>query len=135
MSDYLRVEVEGSAALAAAFESTPDQVHEVLIEVVGDAGEQLRDDWRKGARKSAGRHGKRYPASITSTVSADAGRLYADVGPEEDRRQGGMGRGFEYGSVHTPPHPDGAAAFAVSVPRFEKAVDDAVDRILHGAFG
>lgn len=135
MSDYLRVEVEGSAALAMAFESTPEQVQEVLIEVVEHSGQQLRDDWRKGARRTGRRHGRRYPTSITSTVGADAGRLYVDVGPEEDRRQGGMGRGFEYGSVHTPPHPDGATAFAANIEPFAKAVDDAIDGILRGEFG
>lgn len=135
MSDHLEVRVEGADGLAAAFEAAPGQAREVLIEVLDTSGTRLRDDWRRLARKSARRHGKRYPSSITSEVSADEGVLFADVGPDSALPQGGMGRGFEYGSVHTAPHPDGATAFAANVEPFERAVDDAVDRILRGAFG
>jgi hypothetical protein len=127
VSDHLEIEVEGADGLAAAFERAPGETAELLITVVDEGGQHLR--------KSGGRHGKHYPASITADTMVTEGAIYADVGPDRSRRQGGMGRGFEYGSVHTGPHPDGAAAFAANVEPFTQAVDDAVDRALHGAFG
>jgi hypothetical protein len=60
------------------------------------------------ARQSAGRHGKHYPASITSSLNRGGG-LFGNVysgeyGPDPMRPQGGMS--FEWGSRNQRPHLD-----------------------------
>lgn len=62
---------------------------------------------QRGAKRrikswSRGRYLKHYPRSITNEM---VDTLEAEVGPDASRKQGGMGRGVEFGSVHTAPAP------------------------------
>lgn len=126
----LNITVEGADELAAALELAPAEVSTSLFEVLDDSAQRLQDDWRRGARRSAGSHGKYYPRSITHDLHRADGAIWADIGPDSSMPQGGMGRGFEYGSVHTAPHPDGAVAFAGNAQRFYDAVGQRVDEII-----
>lgn len=78
----------------------------------------LRDLWRANATETAGKHGRRYPASITAETIPSFGDAVVDVGPESSKPQGGMGPGFEYGSVNQKPHLDGKRAGDVVEPQF-----------------
>jgi hypothetical protein len=77
----------------------------------------VKAGWRENARVSAGAHGRHYPNSITYSTRIGAGWVEAEIGPESGRTQGGMGRGFEYGSRNQPPHLDGNRAADVEEPR------------------
>lgn len=68
---------------------------------------------------STGAHLKHYPKSIGYDM---IGPLEAEVGPDASKPQGGMGRGVEFGSVHTPPKPHMFPAAEVEEPLFEKNV-------------
>ena len=114
----LDVTVEGDDEVVAGLEALPGELSADLAGVVDDAGRRLRDGWRRNARRSARRHGRYYPASITNGLYQQEGSIYADVGPENALPQGRMGRGFEYGSVNQPPHYDGSLAFATERPKF-----------------
>jgi hypothetical protein len=98
----------------------------LLAAVVKESAAELEKRWKANARRTAGRHGRLYPDAITTTVHG----LEAEVGPESDRPQGGMGRGFEYGSSNQPPHNDGGRAAQVVEPLFYKAVDDVLGKLL-----
>lgn len=99
---------------------------------VRQSGRELRDEARSRARKTAGRHGKYYPASITDEVRMGDGGIFAEVGPDPDKPQGGMS--FEYGSANQPPHNDINGAADVMEPKFVAAVEKAIDDLLtaHG---
>ncbi|HEY9473590.1 MAG TPA: hypothetical protein VIS06_07015, partial [Mycobacteriales bacterium] len=58
------------------------------------------------------------PLSIGYDLVARAATIEATIGPDPSRPQGGMGPGFEFGSVHQPPHLDGKRALDAEEPRF-----------------
>ena len=70
------------------------------------------------ATATAGTHGKHYPKSITAERTLSIGSIGVEVGPDSGMPQGGMGPGFEYGSVNQPPHLDGNKAADVHEPQF-----------------
>ena len=61
---------------------------------------------RANARRTAGKHGKHYPRSITEEMKlfGGLGLIAGEYGPDEALRQGGMS--FEGGSRNQPPHLD-----------------------------
>lgn len=71
-----------------------------------------------------------YPRAITYEMEQGADYVQADIGPESGKPQGGMGRGVEFGSVHTPPTPHLFPAFEAEEPRYLKAIGQAVNRSL-----
>jgi len=101
-----------------------------LLDVLGDEAQALQKLWRANARASAGPHGKWYPSSIDYEVRLGEGSLYAEIGPNIAKRQGGMGRGFEYGSIRQPPHLDGARTYAVRAQPYTRAVEGRVGSLL-----
>ncbi len=118
--------VSGADEVALGLEALPHELNADLAKVVKDSADRLQRQWRSNARKTARRHGKRYPSSITTSLYEQEGSVYADIGPQNDKLQGRMGPGFEYGSVHQSPHYDGALAFADEEPKFTQAVAEHV---------
>ncbi len=108
---------------AAAHRSLAD-----LHRAVGQSAKRLETGWRDNARTTAGRHGHRYPDSITSDVRYGLGSIVGEVGPDMARSQGTMGRGFEFGSINQPPHLDGTQAADEEEPRFQASILDAATR-------
>ena len=117
-------------ALEQDLRHAPMRVQRRVPAVVDQAAANVERGWRDNARRTAGRHGRHYPASIDHDASWVAGGYEARVGPRNDRPQGSMGPGFEYGSVNQPPHLDGNQAADVELPRFEKALADLAGEIL-----
>lgn len=130
MSDDIEITLDGDEELRAAFEVAPHTLASALLRAVDGSAAALQRDWRSGARRSSGTHGRHYPSSITHDVTIQDGAVTADIGPERGKLQGSMGAGFEYGSVHQPPHLDGATAFADNAARFEDTVQAAVDDVI-----
>ena len=54
----------------------------------------------------------------------------AEVGPEVDKLQGGMGRGVEFGSAKTAPIAHLFPALDAEIPRYEQQLARAIDRAL-----
>ncbi|WP_157253209.1 hypothetical protein [Nonomuraea typhae] len=98
--------------------------------VVERHAKALGEQWRKNARATARRHGKRYPSSITAGQVPTASAIEWEIGPESMLPQGGMGRGFEYGSRNQPPHWDGARAAIQEEPKFVASIDEVVRSLL-----
>lgn len=118
------------AELQRALEEAPQELADGLFRAVDDSAAKLQRDWRSNARKTARRHGKHYPSSITHDLQLEDGAISADIGPDRAMLQGEMGPGFEYGSVNQPPHMDGAIAFARNVQNFGDMVDDAIRAVV-----
>lgn len=125
----LHVDIDDDG-LQRALEIAPEELAKGLLHAVDDSAAALQRDWRSNARKTARRHGKHYPSSITHDLTMHEGSVSADIGPDRALPQGGMGQGFEYGSVNQPPHMDGAVAFARNAQKFESAVQDAIDTVV-----
>ncbi|MEV0382418.1 hypothetical protein [Nonomuraea sp. NPDC050643] len=113
---------ENEVLLKAAIEA-----HLGSSDVVKDQALRFRNDWRDNARQSAGAHGKHYPSSITAEKVGDAAW---EIGPDSALPQGGMGAGFEWGSVNQPPHNDMGQAIVAVPERLESAVKQWSEKLL-----
>jgi hypothetical protein len=113
---------ENNVLLKSAIEA-----HLGASDVVKEQATKFRNDWRTNARQSAGAHGKHYPHSITAEKVGDT---EWEVGPDSALQQGGMGRGFEWGSVNQPPHNDMGQAIVQVPDRLESAVKQWSEKLL-----
>jgi hypothetical protein len=95
-------------------------------------GEQGIGNVRRNARRclrswSRGKYLKHYPRSFSDEKVGD---LEWEAGPDASKKQGKMGRGVEFGSVHTAPSPHWLPAADEEEPKIEKKVDRVVARHL-----
>ena len=116
-------------ALAGDLSEVGGKAVPALREVMSQAGEAFADEWRANARETSGSHGIHYPDSIDSDLVFDLRGISVDVGPNADKKQGSMGRGFEFGSQNQPPHLDGLRALDGMQMRTERAVDAAIGHL------
>lgn len=121
-SEFKRLALEMRASAVAALPAARAGVQE------GTA--LVRAAWVANARATSGSHGRHYPASITAETRTLATSALGDVGPDSSRPQGGMGRGFEFGSVNQPPHLDGAKALDANESKIEGLLNAAVLKVL-----
>jgi hypothetical protein len=126
----MHIQVQGIDQLAHDMDHAGTKVTDELYPVVKRALQNIKTGWRRRARASAGAHGKHYPRAIDYDIARLGMRIDGEVGPNAGMPQGGMGRGFEYGSIHTPPKPDGDAALAEEEPKFAAQAEAAVLRAL-----
>ena len=94
------------------------------------AGEAFAREWSANARETSGQHGVHYPNSIDSELVFNLSGVSVDVGPDAAKKQGSMGRGFEFGSVNQPPHLDGLRALDGFQQRAERMVDATIGHLL-----
>lgn len=111
--------------LAKDFGNAPRKVAAALYDAYESSGEAFAQDWADNARETSGTHGKWYPDSIDHETRVALG-IYLEVGPNSSKKQGGMGRGFEFGGPNQPAHLDGARALPIMDRRLERAADLAV---------
>lgn len=116
-------------ALARDFTEAGGKVGSALFDAFREGGDAFARDWADNARATAGAHGVHYPDSITSESRLALG-IEIETGPESGRKQGSMGRGFEFGSVNQPPHLDGARALPSAEARVDRLADAAIGLIL-----
>ncbi|GAA2566214.1 hypothetical protein GCM10010435_44240 [Winogradskya consettensis] len=129
MSD-MHISLDGLDAMAHDLDQAGDRVADELYPVAKKAAQNIKTGWRKRAKRSAGKHGKLYYLAIDYDIARLGDRIDAEIGPQSAKPQGGMGRGFEYGSVHTAPKPDGQAAVEAEAPKFFAQVEAAIIRAL-----
>lgn len=114
--------------LARDFGAAPAKVAVSIYEAYRGVGEGFRDDWAGNVEASSpAGHLKHLPDAITTEMRTGAlASIEVETGPESGRRQGGLGRGDEFGSVNQPPHLNGFRAMASAEKRLERAADAAV---------
>lgn len=119
------IELDGSGLLdiVRMLDGAEQQAASKAFEVVKDHAFKLRNEWRDNARFNSGAHGPHYPRSITAEQVPARDAVEWEVGPEFLLPQGGMGRGFELGSVNQPPHWDGTSASVKIEPGFVADLD------------
>ncbi len=113
-------DVGGLEALATDLANAPIAVAKASREVVEETAIDLRDDWRKNATETAGRHGKHYPKSIRHRMLGFTA-IEAEIGPTEGMKQAAMS--FEYGSRNQPAHLDGQRALDENGPRLARRIE------------
>lgn len=116
--------------LAREFDVAAGEIPRALYDTFKAEGEHFAEDWADIARGTAGEHGKHYPDSITSEPKFALTHIEVEAGPETALPQGGMGPGFEFGSMNQPPHLDGLSAMGPAESRLEKAADSTIGFLL-----
>jgi hypothetical protein len=117
--------------LALDLTQTPAKMVRPLGDVFKQAGDAAARQWASNARATSGAHGKWYPDSIDAESKFTlGGNIEVEVGPNAAKKQGGMGRGFEFGSVNQPPHLDGVRAFEAMEPRVGMMADAAITHLM-----
>lgn len=101
----------------------------VLRGAMEAVGEAFAAEWRANARETSGEHGKHYPDSIDSDLVFSVTSVTVEAGPNRSKKQGGMGPGFEFGSVNQPPHLDGLRALDGLQSRAERIIDATVGHV------
>ena len=102
--------------LAIDLAHAPEEAEPELRNAVKETARDLRELWRRNARKTARKHGKYYPRAISFDMYP--GRLAAEVGPDAHHPKGQGAMSFEYGSRNQPPHLDGNRALDELEPLF-----------------
>ena len=94
--------------------------------------DDLRDTWRDNAKETAGKHARHYPGTITAKPKIGR-HIEFEVAPDPRiNKQAYLSEILEYGGVHSPPHLDATRAADKELPKLEKAVGTALDRVLRG---
>lgn len=117
-------------ALAADLRKAGSEAAPALRETMQEAGNAFADEWSANARETSGAHGVHYPDSIDSELVFKLGSVAVDVGPNAGKKQGSMGKGFEFGSVNQPPHLDGLRALDGMQARVVKMVDATIGHVM-----
>jgi hypothetical protein len=123
-----------------------DQLSASLGQVRANAGKYIRSavtvtaknidkDWERESKGMA--HAPAFPYSITYDISTFTGFgvsvIQADIGPDKDRRQGGLGNLIEFGSVNNPPQGLGHGALQRNEADFERGLSLALEDAEHDA--
>lgn len=116
-------------ALAVDLSSVGRKMVVPMREVFTELGDLFVEEWASNARATSGVHGKHYPDSIDAELKFSTD-IVLEVGPNSDKPQGSMGRGFEFGSVNQPPHLDGLKASEKLEPLAEKIIESTVTALI-----
>ena len=116
-------------ALAADLSSVGPKMVRPMRGLFDEMGERTAQAWSDIASGTAGKHGKWYPASIDHELVFSMG-IEVEFGPNKAKKQGSMGRGFEFGSENQPPHLDGLKAVDKMAPLVERLASSTVEDLL-----
>jgi hypothetical protein len=76
-----------------------------------------------------------YPRSIRYEVTARGFVITGELGPDNIRPQGGLGRLLEFGSVNNAPIPHLSPALDAEAPKFQRHMQEMANRLLEGQSG
>lgn len=114
--------------IAAEFEIIGDKGLDAFKKDTKGATRRITSQWRDNARATARQHGKHYPGTIIPELVG--GGLGAVIGPISAMPQGGMGRGFEYGSRNQPPHLDMTRTVDNEFPKYIAALNKSIQEVV-----
>lgn len=127
----IRISTEELDQLADDLANNVDRLKPEVDQVVERGALNVRRDARRLIREqSTGTYLPHYPRSITYDVDDPVDYAEAEIGPEEGKPQGGMGRGVEFGSARTAPLPHLHPALDLEIPRLVKHLRRVVGKAL-----
>jgi hypothetical protein len=115
--------------LAADLSAAGPKMVGPMRKVWQEIGDRTAKEWADIARTTSGVHGKHYPNSIDAELTFST-NLSVEIGPNSAKKQGSMGRGFEFGSVNQPPHLDGLKAVDKMTPAVEVVARSVIDGLI-----
>jgi len=118
--------------LARDLAAVSRQVRPDSKDIVAESTRRIVRQWRRNAEETALPHGRHYPKSIGYDGPTWTGMGWVAVaGPDAAMPQGGMGRGFEYGSINQDsPHLDGNRAADGEEKAFSRACERLGEQLL-----
>lgn len=126
MSGFFRGDASEVYKLAGDLSAVGAKAVPAMRGVMDESGQILAEQWRSNAEATSGEHGVHYPKAITAELAFGVSNIAVDVGPDSSMPQGGMGKGFEYGSRNQPPHMDGLRAMTWVEPQVVRMTDAAI---------
>jgi len=129
----LHVDTSDVDALTSDLSAAPDRLGERVERIVERGAFNVRRDARRLIRgQITGTYLPHYPRSITYDIERAGDAVEAEIGPESDMLQGGMGPGVEFGSANAPPFPHLIPAYEAELPRFHQFLAQASGEVLGG---
>lgn len=100
--------------------------------IVAKGSLNIKNDARRMAPKTP--HTPAYASSISYDITTGPDWIEGEIGPEEGRRQRGLGNLLEYGGHGTAPHPHNEPALDAEEPKFYQACEDLAAKLVerHG---
>lgn len=126
--DELQIDTSDLKHLAATLQVASRNTVAEARSVVAKGANNVQKDARE--RIGRGPYLPAYARSITYDLSWPIGAVKAVIGPDKDRPQGPLGNVLEYGSPGRAPRPHLGPALEAESPRFEKALEDVVGKVL-----
>jgi hypothetical protein len=125
----VRVTVTGALELADAWDESAATADEKLKQVVSRGALNIKKETR--AKWAGHRHDPTLAASVGYDLDEKGGALGAEIGPDKAATPGApLGTIYEYGTPRTAPQPALNPALDAEAPRFEKASEDAAEKIV-----
>lgn len=120
MPDSVKFDVTELADLAEDLRGAGQRFSDQVPRILKRGANNIKKDAkaRLGSQIS-GVYLPHYPRAITYdiTTAHQGSRVTAEIGPETDKLQGGMGPGVEFGSANHAPIPHLTPAFEAEVPK------------------
>lgn len=91
------------------------------------AGRDFAFSWASDAARTHDAHAKYFSGSIDFDLIPSITSIMVDVGPNNARKQGFLGRILEFGGEHSPAYMTGAKALERQEGRVERAITNALD--------
>src|SRR5690554_467122 len=121
------------AAFADELTAAPDRLSSQMKQIVNRGALNIRRDAQRLIRgQITGTYLPHYPRAITYDIERAGDKVEAEIGPESDMPQGGMGPGVEFGSANAPPFPHLIPAYEAELPRFYQFLAEASRGVLGG---
>jgi hypothetical protein len=109
------------AALAEFLARAPGVAAAAVKPTVARGAYQIKTDAK--SRVTGLRHLPAYPSSITYDMHTTESAVWAEIGPDKNRRQGALGNIVEYGSPTSAPRPHMAPAAEAELPKFAAVIE------------
>lgn len=135
MGNDLTVDLGDLLKLAEDLEGAQQRIEAAVEPIIKRGAQNIKTETQRrlrgiltgrGMARSGGQRLQRlssaraYVRSISYDVTADDGRVEAEIGPDKTMRQGALGNLLEYGSSNNPPYPHLRPAAEAEQPRTER---------------
>lgn len=118
------VDTSQEQALGRRLEDLGPELADEIAKATRDAGDEHARLWKAHAKRTSGRHGALYPRTIRNRFTSGADWAQSETGSSSP-----AARGYEFGSRNQPPHLDSAKTYPIADQHWQKACDDALERV------
>lgn len=128
--------VAGLRELSADLRKAVENVIPDAKKVAGKGGLNVKREAQRIIKERSKRgYLPHYPRAITYEVKASGGLVSVEIGPDNEKLQGGLGKLLENGSVNNVPIPHLSPALDLEENNFYSYMEDLAERLLEGRRG